>query len=192
MHACKDIQIIPVDATDLTLENVECAGDLLKDGRQWEKYFFNTTTSTRRDHGKQETYVETHAIVKCNTLLNCIKGSTEVMNAMKKSQIWVKARAKGGTTTKTYIFLMGFNPGMSSKVNLEHALTSILQDQVNDPEDFIKSKKTKEFNPLIQEVFDADAWHVYVNKEESREAPKLLLSKASLALMDADKESPFR
>ena len=123
------------------------------------------------------TYVKTHAIVKCNTLVNHIKGSPEVMNMMKKSQIWVKARVKGGTTTKTYIgFLMGSNPGMSSKVNLEYALKSILQDQVNDPEVFIESKKVKEFNSLTKEVFDADAWHVYVKKAESREASKLLLS----------------
>jgi len=73
MHACKDMQIIPVDGTDLTLENIECAGDLPMDVRQWENYFFNTTTSTRRVHRKQVTYVETHTIVKCNTLLNCIK-----------------------------------------------------------------------------------------------------------------------
>jgi len=177
MHACNDMQIIPVDPTDLTLENIECAGDLLKDGCQWETSFFNTTTSTRRIQGKQISFVETHAIVKCNTLLNRIKRSPKVMNAMKKSQIWVKARAKGGTTTKTYIgFLMGSNPGMSSKVNLEQTLTSALQDNINDPEVFIESKKVKEFNPITKEVFDADAWHVYVNKDESREATKLLLA----------------
>ena len=47
MHACKDMQIMPVDATDLTLKNIECAGDLPKDACQQEKYFFNTTTSTK-------------------------------------------------------------------------------------------------------------------------------------------------
>ena len=48
MHACNDTQSIPVDNLDLTLENIECAGDLPKDGRQWLKCFFNTTTSARR------------------------------------------------------------------------------------------------------------------------------------------------
>jgi len=89
----------------------------------------------------------------------------------------VKARARGGTTTKTYIsFLMGSNPGMSSKVNLEHALSSVLQGNIKDPEMFIESKKVKEFNPITKEAFDADAWHDFVNKDEARDASKLLLT----------------
>jgi len=70
---------------------------------------------------------------------------------------------------------MGSNPGMSSKVNLKHALSSILQGNIKDPEVFIESKKVKEFNLIIKEVFDADAWHVFVNKDKAREASKLLL-----------------
>ena len=99
------------------------------------------------------------------------------MHVIKKSQIWVKARARGGTTTKSYIgFLMGSNPGMSSKVNLEHALSSVLQGNIKDPEVFIESKKGKEFNLITKEVFDTDARHVFVNKDEARDTSKLLLA----------------
>ena len=85
MHACNDMQIIPVDPIDLTLENIECVWDLLKDGCQWETHFFNTNTSTRHIQGKQVSFVETHAIIKCNTLLNRIRSSPKVMNTMKIS-----------------------------------------------------------------------------------------------------------
>ena len=64
---------------------------------------------------------------------------------------------------------------MSSKVNLEHALSSVLQGNIKDSEVFIESKKVKEFNPITKEAFDANAWHVYVNKDEARDASNLLL-----------------
>ena len=103
----------------------------------------------------------------------------------------MKARARGGTTTKIYIgFLMGSNPDMSSKVDLEHALTSFLQDNINDPEVSNESKKVKEFNLITKKVFDANAWHVYVNKEEAREVSKLLL--AHLASDHLDKALGIR
>ena len=97
------------------------------------------------------------------------------MNAMKKSGIWVNSRARGGTSTKTYVgFIMGSNPGMSSRTNLERALGDILTNKATDPEVFIESGKAKEFNPATREVFDAEAWHVYVHKEEVSLITKLL------------------
>jgi len=101
------------------------------------------------------------------------------MNAMKESGMWVKSREKGGNTTKSCIsFIMGYNPGMSSRTNLERALRDVLQDHeehINDPEIFIDSRKAKEFNPVNKEVFDGDAWHVYAHKEETNTIGKLLL-----------------
>jgi len=97
------------------------------------------------------------------------------MNAIKKTRIWVKSRARGGTSTKNYVgFIMGSNPGMLSRTNSERALGDILTDNITDPEVFIKSRKAKEFNPATKEVFDVDAWHVYLHKEEVSLITKLL------------------
>jgi len=63
---------------------------------------------------------------------------------------------------------------MSSRTNLERALGDILIDKATDPEVFIESRKAKEFNPATREMFDADAWHVYVHKEEASLITKLL------------------
>jgi hypothetical protein len=178
MHAAPDMQILPASDTDNVLETLECAGDIPRDGKNWEKYFFNTQTSSRRQNGTQTQQVETHATVKCSTLLTRIKGNHEVMNAMKKSGIWVKSREKGGTSTKSCIgFIMGSNPGMSSRSNLERALKDVLTHsaQVHDSEIFIESRKAKEFNPANKEVFDADAWHVYAHKAEANTIAKLLV-----------------
>jgi len=175
MHATPDMQILPADDTDTTLEVLECAGDIPKDLPNWEKYFFNTKTSNRRENGNQTQQIETHAIVKCSVLLPRIKGNQEVLNAIKKSGIWVKSRARGGTSTKTYVgFIMGSNPGMSSRTNLERALGDILTDKATDPEVFIESRKAKKFNPATREMFDADTWHLYVHKEEASLITKLL------------------
>ena len=179
MHAALDMQILPAIDTDSVLKTLECAGDIPRDVKNWETYFFNTQTTSRRKNGTQTQQIETHATVKCSTLLPCIKGNLEVMNAMKKSGIWVKSREKGGTSTKTFIgFIMGSNPGMSSRSNLERALKDILQhhtEHVHDPEIFIKSRNVKEFNPANKEVFDADAWHVHAHKNEANMIGKILV-----------------
>ena len=156
MHSAPDMQILPASDIDSVLETLECTGDIPRDVKNWEKYFFNTQTTSRRQNGIQTQQIETHVTVKCGTLLPCIKGNLKVMNAMKKSGIWVKSREKGKTSTKTCIgFIMGSNPGMSSRSNLERALKDALQhhaEHVHDPEIFIESRKAKEFNPANKEV----------------------------------------
>jgi hypothetical protein len=113
--------------------------------------------------------------VKCSVLLNRLKGNPEVLNALKKSGIWVKSRVKGGNSTKTCIgFIMGSNSGMSSRTNLEHALEQIIVENVNDHEIYIESRKAKEFNSITKEVFDADVWHVYVHKAEATVISKMI------------------
>jgi len=64
MHATPDMQILPADDTNATLEALEYAGDISKDLPNWETYFFNTKTSSRRENGTQTRQIETHAIVK--------------------------------------------------------------------------------------------------------------------------------
>jgi len=77
MHATPAMQILPADDTNATLEALECAGDIPKDLPNWEKYFFNTKTSSRRENGTQTKQIKTHAIVKCSVLLPRIKGTTK-------------------------------------------------------------------------------------------------------------------
>jgi len=62
MHETPNMQILPADGTDATLETLECAGDIFKDLPSWEKYFFNTKTSARRENGTQTQQIDTHAI----------------------------------------------------------------------------------------------------------------------------------
>jgi len=69
MHATPDMQILPADDTNTTLEVLECAGDIPKDLPNWKKYFLNTKTSFRRENGTQTQQIETHAIVNCSVLL---------------------------------------------------------------------------------------------------------------------------
>jgi hypothetical protein len=175
MHACPDMMILPADAEEVLLEPLECAGDIPKEVKNWEQYFFNTTTSSRTENGKPYQQIETHATVKCKVLLNRLKGNLEVMNALRKSGIWVKSRPKGGNSTKTCIgFIMGSNPGMSSRTNLEWALEQIIEETVKDHEIYIESRKAKEFNAITKEVFDADVWHVYVHKSEAAQISRMI------------------
>ena len=69
---------------------------------------------------------------------------------------------------------MGSNPGMSSRINLEYALEQIIEENVNDHEVYIESRKAKEFNSITKEVFDADVWHVYVHKAEATVISKMI------------------
>ena len=69
MHAAPDMQILPADNKDSVLETLEYAGDILKDMNNWEKYFFNTQTSSRRQNGTHTQQIETHETIKCSVLL---------------------------------------------------------------------------------------------------------------------------
>ena len=127
-----------------------------KEVLQWVTYFFNNQTSQRRLNRKTVQFMESHCIVECRAILNKIKGNRTVLDAMKKSGIYIRSREKGGASTKLYVgFIVGSNPGMSRRVNMESALMNVLEDQVKDPEFFIDSGMINEFNLIMKEVFGA-------------------------------------
>jgi len=102
MHAAPDMQIHPADNIDSVLETLECADDIPKDVKNWEKHFFNTqTSSSRRQNSTAQTQqIKIHATVKYSVLLPRLKDNLGVMNAIKKAESGSNSEKRAETPPK--------------------------------------------------------------------------------------------